>query len=490
MNEEFERYLSQLGRLYIQGVTADVHPNLLRRLGGTLALAGRDAQWIRVEEDAALGVIDMRRSHDDILRIARNRWREHRRQIESAIENGTPPARAVESYIRSRTQTPPHSPVQISRMLQPVTGAAGTSSAWYYDIADFRRRLQRGADVMTGSSFTSIAAGAYFIATANDWENGTPEEWERALAFGEAVQPLANLAEGAAGIRQARIAPQPRSTAQGPRVVITDRGTGSSARGVTPRSRGSVGSRGTSTTSQRSSSQTGSTRSPASSRIDPEIDAQVERSIGPDSAYDRGPMQGIDRQGRRLVDRGGTGQPHQDRLDFQSSRQRRSPSRAIAALSSLGLNQGQIQVARRFIGRRLDGRFLRHWSQANNAYTRREMQRVRALERQGRTGEARALARRVYNNYRDRFWNSVRSDQRLVHMLEQAGLRFSSTGVPYYQLPRGRKEYLTLEHSGRVHDIPSHSVQGNQLLFVLSRENSGMLEGLRDTPYARGERGL
>jgi hypothetical protein len=288
MDEEFQRYLRSLGRLYVEAVTADVHSDLLRRMGGVLALAGRDSNWIRVEQDAALGFVDMRRSLAEIERIARARWRQHRQSIEGAIANGIPPARAVERHFRSRTGTYAHSPQQLERMLQQHVGQAGTYSAWFYEIADSRRRLQRAGDVLAGSTFTGIAAGAYFIATAEDWEHGTPREWDRAFEAGESVAPIAGLAEAVAGVQQARTAPHPPSTSTGPRVVVVDRGAGGpSSRGTGTQARGTgAANRGTLPRGQRAAP-TRSTQRSAGSVAD---DLNVDEAFREGAPFQRGAM--------------------------------------------------------------------------------------------------------------------------------------------------------------------------------------------------------
>ena len=494
---DFEQYLTGLGRLYREALGASVEAGLLRRMGGTLALAARDAAAVRVQQDALLGVIDMRRSAAEIDTVARVRWQQHRARIMAAVEGGLSPKAAVRQFFQDQAGCLPHTPRQVQMLLQRHAGAHGTHSAWLAPIVEFRARYRRAAGVMTGSSFTAIVAGMHFLATAEDWEHGTPEEWDRSLAAGEMAAPLAGLAQGMAGVAQARTAPHPdtsgrteaaiaapaQRTQAGTRATEAGaRGTGSAARGTGSAARGTAGS-GT------GAAPAAAPRAPARARDDhPGLD---EAFSGQGGRFERSPLRGVDSQGRQLVDRGTRTGPRQDRLDFASPRQRSRPSASIPALSTLGLTERQIQVAARLIGQRLNRRFLRLWNSAIDARARRDMATVRTLERSSNAQDqarARVLSRQVYDRVRGKFWRLVRANHMLERLLTGIGLQWPANpeGVPFLAMG-SRREQLTLEHSSRVTDRPSAAIDGRHLLFSLRRENSGMLEGVRTSGWDRAQ---
>ena len=67
----FDSYLNKMGQLHYEGVISNFQPQLLRRIGGSLALAAHDAHHVRVEEDAFLWV--------DMRRLGAERWEEGQR---------------------------------------------------------------------------------------------------------------------------------------------------------------------------------------------------------------------------------------------------------------------------------------------------------------------------------------------------------------------------------------------------------------------------
>lgn len=463
----FEQYLGLLGRLYVQGVTADVHPNLLRRLGGSLALAGRDAQWIRIEENAALGFIDMRRDRADIDRIARRRWGEYRAAIERRIAAGESGRAAVENMMRGYG-TVPHAPRHLERMTAPSTGPAGTAPRWLYDIAVVRQRFERGGEIMA-DTFGSLTTGAYLIATAQDWTNATPEEWDRAFNAGEIGMTVGQIVEGAGGVSQARQAQrtQGRSVATSTPAVVE--------RSVTPQTRGTA--RGASTAVQRgTTSSTGTSTArgtrpaapqPAPTRPrqapQPADDLNIDAALAPGAPHRTSRLRRAERPRHRTGPRAGQSYQRLDALlATMTSQQRRAALRLI---------------------NRFPTSFLAVWHAVNTPGRRRNMREVLRLWHAGQQEEARRLARRTYDSHRRSFWRRVRRHPDLMQMLNDAGLRFEGgpTTAPFWRLPNGTKEVLSLEHTERVKNVPWRAVVGRHIRMVPLRENFRMLEFIRET---------
>jgi len=462
----FEQYLGLLGRLYVQGVLSDVHPNLLRRLGGSLALAGRDAEWIRFEEDGLLGFIDIRRSRADIDRIARRRWREYRAAIERRIAAGESPRAAVERVMRSYG-TVPHSPRQVERMTTLSTGPAGTAPNWLYDIAVVRRRIERGGEIL-GDTFGAITAGAYLIATAEDWTNATPEEWDRALDAGEIGMTVGEILESAGGVAQARQAQRSlsRSAPSSSPVVVE--------RSITPRERATT--RGTPSAGERAtgprSTGTGARGTPPPGRPQtqaqprpqpmPADDLNIDEAFAEDARYRTSRLRRAERPRHRTGPFAGQSYQSLDALlATMTARQRRAAQRLI---------------------NRFPPGFLAVWRALERNVERRNMREVRRLWHAGQRAEARRLARRTYENYRNRFWRRVRRHPELVRMLRDAGLTFEGgpTSAPFWRLPNGTKEILSLEHTDRVTDAPWRAIEGTGMRMVPARENSRSLEYIRE----------
>lgn len=190
---EFSEYMGKMGRLYFEGVTSDFSAALLQRLGGSLALAARDAHAVRVEEDALLGFIDLRRSPQQQWQQGMRRWQPHREGILALIRQGRSPNQAVYDYMR-RFGTYPHPPRKLQEMLQPVMLSDGSqTSAWMVPTIEFRRRLARGASVMT-DTFGALTTMTALAITARDWTHATPAEWDRALNAGEVGKLVGEMA--------------------------------------------------------------------------------------------------------------------------------------------------------------------------------------------------------------------------------------------------------------------------------------------------------
>lgn len=180
---EFSRYLGLIGRLYFEGAISNFHPNLLRRFGGSLTLAGQDAQHVRVEENAFLW-FDITRNPQELWDTAQAKWQRHSQAIRQSLAQGRTPSQAIYQYMRSHN-TYPHTPTQAQQMLQPVMDETGSQhSAWMDSTIQFRRRVGRGARVMT-DTFGALTTMAALMVTADNWQNATPAEWDRAMNAGE-----------------------------------------------------------------------------------------------------------------------------------------------------------------------------------------------------------------------------------------------------------------------------------------------------------------
>lgn len=186
---EFGRYLSVMGTLYFQGATSAENPDLLRRYGGALKLAGDNANHIRVDPDSILG---MQRRTQDRWMAARIGWRRHADQIERRLHRGETPTQAVFHHMRDHG-TYPHTPDQVQSMIgESMTEGGVTCYNWQVEAVNFRRRLQRGAGVM-GDTFGAITTMVALACTADSFSNATPEEWDRALDAGAVGQNVGQM---------------------------------------------------------------------------------------------------------------------------------------------------------------------------------------------------------------------------------------------------------------------------------------------------------
>jgi hypothetical protein len=217
---DFKEYLDQSSRIYIEAVTSDLDPVLLRRLGGVLYIAGGTADEVRTEKSAYLGFIDRDRDWRERRRLGAASWRNIRSQIENDVAHGIPPRQAVEDAFR-RFGTSPHTPDQIERMGERVMGPAGEAPSWRYDILDRQYRFARSSEVMS-SPIGATAAVVTLVATAENWEKATPEEWDRALAVGKIGAAAEGVAGAFAAVRQGQDANRALSQqhARGPEVVV------------------------------------------------------------------------------------------------------------------------------------------------------------------------------------------------------------------------------------------------------------------------------
>jgi hypothetical protein len=210
MNEALERYLNNLGRLFIQAVKSIEPAYVLRPLGGALALAARDLQWLR---DGARGLAGLGRiDRDELDRRARQRWQQHRQQLVQRIESAgeANALRAIAAYFRGydieEIQTPEQARELVVTQSAMGQGYAISYPAWQRDLAnsraEFLQRLQNLdtlRDPIAGSATTIDV-----VATSRDIDNISDEEWDRSLARGRAVGNVVDIVGVAGEAHQAR----------------------------------------------------------------------------------------------------------------------------------------------------------------------------------------------------------------------------------------------------------------------------------------------
>ncbi len=186
---QIQRYLRLMGRLYFEGARSNFSPELLRRFGGSLAMAARDANHIRIDPDSILG---MQRRTEDRWQAAEIGWRRHSRAICNKLARGVTPTEAIYLHCAEYSTTP-HTPRQLQQGLQQVISTHGTMSAWMLPTVQFRHRLQRGSAIMS-DTFGAITTMAALAMSADDWQHATPEEWDNALNAGEVGVIIGQLA--------------------------------------------------------------------------------------------------------------------------------------------------------------------------------------------------------------------------------------------------------------------------------------------------------
>ncbi len=196
----FNTYLRSLGQVYFEAAKSDFSAGLLRRMGGIFVLAANDCERVRIDPNSVLG---MQRRTEDRWTAARVGWSRHSQQIRQGLSGGQTPTQAIWRHFQ-RFGTTPQTPQQVQQMLQPQMLANGQqASAWMVPTIQFRQRLQRGGQVM-GDTFGAIATITALSMTARDWENATPEEWDRALNAGEVAVVVGQMAGAHTDARTAR----------------------------------------------------------------------------------------------------------------------------------------------------------------------------------------------------------------------------------------------------------------------------------------------
>ena len=197
---ELRQYLRLMGKLYFEGALSDFQPDSLKRFGGSLAICAKDVEHIRFDPNSILG---MQRRMQDRWTAAEIGWRRHVGEIRTLLNAGSTPTETIHSYC-ARFQTAPHRPQQLAQALSRTMMANGNqTSAWKVATLESRQRFQRGSAVMR-DTFGSIGTMCALAITAENWQRATPQEWDRALNFGDVARAVGELTGAHNDARQNR----------------------------------------------------------------------------------------------------------------------------------------------------------------------------------------------------------------------------------------------------------------------------------------------
>ncbi len=189
----FHHYLNNMQLLYLEGVQSNFHPDLLKKIGGSMVLAAKDAQHVRIEKDKYLGFIDAQRSLNERYNEARRKWKFHQTAIIKLIEKGETPSKAIYIYL-GRFQSKPHTDNMLKSLLsKQMLDDGSVYSSWMVPTIKFRRYWNKGSRIMS-DTFGAITTISVLFFTAEDWTKATPEEWNHALNAGEIGILVGNLA--------------------------------------------------------------------------------------------------------------------------------------------------------------------------------------------------------------------------------------------------------------------------------------------------------
>lgn len=479
-------YLNSLGTLYLQAVSSGEDPYLLRRLGGVFAIAAEDVPSLHVEKNAYLRFIDRNRDPQEVMQLGVQRWSVHKRAMWDRLRAGVSPAQVFEDYM-AHYGTVPHSPDDALALTSLQWGNVGQFPAWRYGLMEFREFVQRSAAVMT-DTFGGITTGIHLMATAKDWNNPTVDEWNQSLKYGETAVVAGQVAGAVTGGQELKAAG--RAAVQGahaPRANVAvvapaqNRATGAvptaAQRGLpataksTAAARPAPQQRGTPfvppaprNIAPLTKPTTRSTRPAPTVRpaIDVAVDAEVEAAMSEHSAYAGGGRTDINRKKHRKGSWAGRRFQGLNMLIGRMTAQQRLNSQRLLARFSLGLRQV--------------------WDASLPRQATAQMEEVRRLHQAGKTTQASKLARKVFNNNRDNFWRAVRRDPALSKQFEDAGMILDpgKDTAPYWQLPNGMKETITVEHGVRLSDSPWQSLDSGHLILSPERENTHTLESIRN----------
>jgi hypothetical protein len=478
-----EEYLENCWRIHDTAVRSNLDPGLLRRMGGCLAIAGEHADAVRVQKDAYLGFIDRDRTDDEIRRLGSRRWRAVETEIKQQIADGVPPTKAVER-VMERHGTVPHTPEQVQDMGQLITGPHGTTYRWLYDLRVAQARIARGASVMQ-STVGAIVAGFYLMATAENWSNATPAEWDMAFAAGE----LGATVEGVAGAmvapriarEQTRAMVDSAQTSKPVAAQVAPRRPGNATRGTAPpetTARGttvrptSTGQRGTGT---RGVSPTARGTGPRGTRSGAEdtTSAEVEEAFREGAPFRTSKVEVVGRRTHRKGPLAG-----QRYASLETIAEKLTPAQRRAVASIMGKFPPKLRA---------------RWDDANNSKAQTDLATVRQRWHQGDKEGARQLAREVFDGYVGRFWRRVvramKTDAEIARLFTDLGVKFDPRNpgkAPYWELPDGTTEAVTIDHNRvRLHDDPTFCVDSSNLVFSPASENSYTLEKLRAAERAQ-----
>lgn len=517
MDKQLSQYLDESWRVFSRAATTNANPVLLCRMGGVLYIAGVKADEIRTEKEAYLGFIDRDRDYKERLTLAAGVWHDIKGRIVDAVDRGVPPRKAIEDTFAAYG-TVAHTPEKIQLLLQQAVSPAGQDQNWFMDFRDRDYSLDQRLGTMGTSALGATAAVFTLVATSKDWEHATPEEWERAGRVGALAANVEAVAAPFALAREAKTASEnfsrdggghdnyevvsPDSAKTGSRVYTSPASRGAEQRSVTDVTRGTAAP-----TSQAPSSQ--GQAGPASSapvlarpasKSRPQAPAappqvQQARGVAPANRGARGVSANTDEDVEQAFG--------EHALSTRGSRTTEpSPMHRSGALA--GTRQQSLDLAlpanqtrqQRDNARRLINRFSTTvqniWREATNgqeAETR--LAKVRTLWYSNdakKMQEARKFARdAIYAPWLRRFLRRLRkrvdADPSFASMFTDAGLQFDpdkKNTAPFWLLPNGTRQELTVDHITRVQDDPTRCVDPTNMQFSPRNENSHWLELIRN----------
>ena len=201
---DFYHYLGKMRALYMEGVSSNFHPALLKDFGGIMKVAGHDADEVRIHKDKYLGFIDVVRGPQERYNMAIRKWAIHQKRLIDLLKKGNSPTNAVYTYLR-KFGAYPHKKNQMSSMLQKqMMGDGRVYSAWMVPTIRFRQRWRKGSAVMK-DTFGAIATMTALFITAEDWTKATPKEWDKALNVGQIGVLVGNMMGAHAGAHTQRM---------------------------------------------------------------------------------------------------------------------------------------------------------------------------------------------------------------------------------------------------------------------------------------------
>lgn len=487
---DFQQYRLECRKAYVYAVMSGSAPLLLSRFGGAIAIAAKHVNSLWIERGGSLwGLANRDREPDEVRRLANRRWTLVEREIAAEIQAGHPPTHAVRDVMQ-RYGTWPHTIEQIRLLMRIEDDPTGGPPApsWVVDLRINSARLGRSSETMAntfGAIFTTVA----LIATAENWTNATPAEWDQAVDIGQAGVNLGELGGAVAGMGEARAVHQGMGANVQPASQVAEiRSMPNASAAAAPHNLGGSSNRGADTSAaSRGTENRGVPRRPTATPAGRGTAAGHPSAVtSPKSAPDdidaaTGPNPtGSGRSGRK------PGQP----------------------TSVVGLNA--IAATRTPAGRKaiaaLVGRFPaalgKLWEKSDNARAQKRLAEVRRLWASTNPADqeaAKLLARKgVFDRWRGRFWRRVRKqidgpaplDPGLKKLFAAAGLEFpvDKRGAPFWRLPDGTRELLTVDHfQFRIMDDPTRCIEPRNLVFSPKSENSGPLEAIRDNDLFQRE---
>lgn len=228
-------YFGALHDLYYQAVTSSETPELLGDYGGVIALAGRDAERVRVHQGGILGFIGWMRNASEKHQAARGAWSEHLKAMRQIVASEHVSETAAASRYLSSLVGTTGMPAQaeLEALARLSTGFSGTKPSWLYDIQAAREVFMERSVIMA-DTIPAIATGISAFLNRKAGRDGViAEDWDEGFEAGKFVKPLSDMLAAHMSARGARYVadPPPRNAP-----TLVQRGTGDRASGPPARS--------------------------------------------------------------------------------------------------------------------------------------------------------------------------------------------------------------------------------------------------------------